>query len=55
MKLLQRQEGQASLGVTQRYVHLDKALAVAADEVSGYMLELLLGGARRSLALRVGR
>jgi len=34
--------GHASLGVTQRYVHLDKALVVAADEVSAHMVELLL-------------
>lgn len=34
--------GHASLGITQRYVHLDKALAVAADDVSGHILSLLL-------------
>ena len=34
--------GHATLGVTQRYVHLDKALLVAADDVSAHMVELLL-------------
>ncbi len=43
--------GHASLGVTQRYVHLDKALVVAADEVSAHMLTLLLSTpAKRALA-----
>lgn len=43
--------GHASLGVTQRYVHLDKALVVAADEVSAHMLTLLLSApVKRALA-----
>jgi integrase len=43
--------GHARLGVTQRYVHLDKALVVAADEVSAHMLTLLLTApVKRALA-----
>jgi integrase len=42
--------GHASLGVTQRYVHLDKALVGAADEVSARIVLLLHEGSRRSLA-----
>lgn len=34
--------GHAKLGVTQRYVHMDKALVAAADEVSAHILQLLL-------------
>ena len=37
--------GHASLGMTQRYVHVDKALMTAADEVSAWMVELLHKGA----------
>lgn len=37
--------GHASMGVTQRYVHLDKALVIAASEVSGEILKLLHTGA----------
>jgi integrase len=33
--------GHASQGVTQRYVHLDKALVLAADQVSAKIAELL--------------
>jgi integrase len=33
--------GHASQGVTQRYVHLDKALVLAADQVSAKIVELL--------------
>lgn len=38
--------GHASMGVTQRYVHLDKALVGAAGEVSARILGLLHDGAR---------
>jgi site-specific recombinase XerD len=40
--------GHASMGVTQRYVHLDKALVGAADEVSAHILRLLNEGTRTS-------
>jgi len=33
--------GHSSRGVTQRYVHLDAALLLAADQVSGYIADLL--------------
>ncbi|MEM7721121.1 MAG: site-specific integrase [Pseudomonadota bacterium] len=36
--------GHGSRGVTQRYVHLDTALIIAADEVAGEMARLLNGG-----------
>jgi integrase len=39
--------GHAALGITQRYVHMDKALIVAADEVSARMLTLLLSTPRQ--------
>ncbi|MGA0599260.1 tyrosine-type recombinase/integrase [Caulobacter sp. KR2-114] len=42
--------GHAALGVAQRYVHLDKALVVAADDVSGHILGLLLKIPREALA-----
>lgn len=35
--------GHASQGVTQRYVHLDKALVGAANDVSSHLLRLMLG------------
>jgi len=34
--------GHAALGITQRLVHMDKALIVAADEVSAHIVTLLL-------------
>lgn len=36
--------GHGSRGVTQRYVHLDTALIIAADQVAGEMARLLNGG-----------
>jgi integrase len=42
--------GHAKLGVTQRYVHLDKALVSAADEVSAHMLNVLLASRSDALA-----
>jgi integrase len=33
--------GHASQGVTQRYIHLDAALVLAADRVAGHIAELL--------------
>lgn len=33
--------GHATMGVTQRYIHLDKALVLAADEVSAHVARLL--------------
>ena len=39
--------GHASIGITQRYVHLDKALVVAADDVSAHMVDLLLTASPR--------
>lgn len=38
--------GHAARGVTQRYIHLDKALVVAADQVSAHIAGLLDTGAR---------
>ena len=35
--------GHAARGVTQRYVHLDAALVVAADKISGRIAALLDG------------
>ncbi len=39
--------GHAAMGVTQRYIHLDKALVVAADETSERMVGLLRGSRRQ--------
>ena len=39
--------GHAARGVTQRYVHIDEALRVAAEKVS-YKISLLLAGAHPS-------
>ena len=33
--------GHAAMGITQRYIHLDKALVVAADDVSAHISRLL--------------
>jgi hypothetical protein len=47
--------GHTSRGVTQRYVHLDAALAVAADQVSAEIARLLDGeikGDPKAAALR---
>jgi len=42
--------GHASRGVTQRYVHIDEALRLAADKVAGEIAAILGGGAGRSRA-----
>jgi integrase len=42
--------GHASRGVTQRYVHLDEALRMAADKVAGEIAAILDGAAGRSRA-----
>ena len=42
--------GHASRGVTQRYVHIDEALRLAADKVAGEIAAILDGGAGRSRA-----
>ena len=41
--------GHAPRGVTQRYVHLDTALIIAADQVAAEIARLLDGGALRSV------
>ena len=41
--------GHAPRGVTQRYVHLDTALVIAADQVAGEIARLLDGGELRSV------
>ena len=46
--------GHAARGVTQRYVHIDEALRVAADKVSAE-IAALLGGRRASPTARIGR
>ena len=40
--------GHAARGVTQRYVHIDEALRLAADKVAGEIAAILGGGAGRS-------
>jgi hypothetical protein len=40
--------GHASRGVTQRYVHIDEALRMAADRVADEIASILDGGAPRS-------
>ena len=42
--------GHASRGVTQRYVHIDEALRLAADKVAGEIAAILDGSAGRSRA-----
>lgn len=42
--------GHAARGVTQRYVHIDEALRLAADKVAGEIATILDGGAGRSRA-----
>jgi integrase len=39
--------GHAARGVTQRYVHIDEALRMAADKISGEIAAILDGGTRR--------
>ena len=39
--------GHAARGVTQRYVHIDEALRVAADRVAGEIAKLLDGRATK--------
>ena len=41
--------GHAPRGVTQRYVHLDTALIIAADQVAAEIARLLDGGELRSV------
>lgn len=41
--------GHAPRGVTQRYVHLDTALVIAADQVAAEIARLLAGGELRSV------
>lgn len=41
--------GHAPRGVTQRYIHLDTALVIAADQVSAELARLLDGGALQSV------
>ena len=41
--------GHAPRGVTQRYVHLDTALVIAADQVSAEIARLLAGGELQSV------
>lgn len=42
--------GHASRGVTQRYIHIDEALRMAADKVAGEIAAILDGNAERSRA-----
>lgn len=42
--------GHASRGVTQRYVHIDEALRMAADKVAGEIAAILDRGVGRSRA-----
>jgi hypothetical protein len=42
--------GHSARGVTQRYVHIDEALRVAADKVSAELSELLDGWRREGSA-----
>jgi integrase len=42
--------GHAARGVTQRYVHIDEPLRLAADKVAGEITAILDGGAGRSRA-----
>lgn len=45
--------GHAARGVTQRYVHIDEALRLAADRVSTEIAELLDGKPGRNVLARV--